>query len=575
MKRRGHSVRKAILLKKPGGKAKENRPAFAHPRDVIRCAAPPSPLPNPVHHTEHLNITHLAEAFRRECKGKKCKFENSKYFIFTLYNFTLDLLNSQTCGFAMQEKILVGHKLRRFRQSSGLSQTAMAEALDISPSYLNLLEHNQRPLTVPLLLRLGNSFDIDLKSFAEDDSPALMTDLAEVFADPILSTERVSRRELQDLITAAPSAARGMLSLFQAYRKVRDQLEFSSGDGRQAGGMNSPVELVRDTLQQANNYFAEVEEAAESYRGAIAGHDADDGSEQLLERVIRHTAADRHLRVRIIPADVMGGQLRRYDYHRGEILISEALRRSQRTFHLLVQLALISQSDRFDNMCDAHGVEEAAARSLFRSTLAGYFAGAVMMPYDRFLAAARDLRHDLDLLGRRFGASFEQVCHRLTSLNAPHARGIPFFFLRVDDAGNISKRLAAGGMQFAKNGGTCPRWNVHKAFRAPEKMLFQSAELPNGQRFFTIARTVSQNWAPPGEDSPEFAVALGCEIHHARDLVYADDVETTKRRGHDAIGIGCAVCERMDCTQRAHPPVGHDIRFDGNSRRVGLYNLEG
>ena len=575
MKRRGHSVRKAILLKKPGGKAKENRPAFTHPRDVIWCAAPPSPLPNPVHHTEHLNITYLPKAFRRECKGQKCKFENSKYFTFTLYKFTLDLLNSQTCGFAMQEKILVGHKLRRFRQSSGLSQTAMAEALDISPSYLNLLEHNQRPLTVPLLLRLGNSFDIDLKSFAEDDSPALMTDLAEVFADPILSTERVSRRELQDLITAAPSAARGMLSLFQAYRKVRDQLEFSSGDGRQAGGMNSPVELVRDTLQQANNYFAEVEEAAESYRGAIAGHDADDGSEQLLERVIRHTAADRHLRVRIIPADVMGGQLRRYDYHRGEILISEALRRSQRTFHLLVQLALISQSDRFDNMCDAHGVEEAAARSLFRSTLAGYFAGAVMMPYDRFLAAARDLRHDLDLLGRRFGASFEQVCHRLTSLNAPHARGIPFFFLRVDDAGNISKRLAAGGMQFAKNGGTCPRWNVHKAFRAPEKMLFQSAELPNGQRFFTIARTVPQNWAPPGEDSPEFAVALGCEIHHARDLVYADDVETTKRRGHDAIGIGCAVCERMDCTQRAHPPVGHDIRFDGNSRRVGLYNLEG
>ena len=141
MKRRGHSVRKAILLKKPGGKAKENRPAFTHPRDVIWCAAPPSPLPNPVHHTEHLNVTHLAKAFRRECKGKKCKFENSKYFTFTLYKFTLDLLNSQTCGVAMQEKILVGHKLRRFRQSSGLSQTAMAEALDISPSYLNLLEH--------------------------------------------------------------------------------------------------------------------------------------------------------------------------------------------------------------------------------------------------------------------------------------------------------------------------------------------------------------------------------------------------------------------------------------------------
>ena len=128
--------------------------------------------------------------------------------------------------------------------------------------------------------------------------------------------------------------------------------------------------------------------------------------------------------------------------------------------------------------------------------------------------------------------------------------------------------------QFAKNGGTCPRWNVHKAFRTPEKLLLQAAELPNGQRFFTIARTVPQNWSPPGEDAPEFAVALGCEIHHARDLVYADDIESAKRRQHDAIGIGCAVCERMDCTQRAHSPVGHDVRFDGNSRRVVLYNLE-
>ena len=319
----------------------------------------------------------------------------------------------------MQEKILVGHKLRRFRQSSGLSQTAMAEALDISPSYLNLLEHNQRPLTVPLLLRLGNSFDIDMKSFAEDDSPALMTELSEVFADPILSSERVSRRELQDLITAAPSAARSMLNLFQAYRKVRDQLEFSSGDGRQAGGVNSPVEQVRETLQQANNYFAEVEEAAQALREAVAGSDGGDTADRLLESVIRHAATDPRVRVRIISADVMNGQLRRYDYHRRELLISEALRRSQRTFHLLVQLALITQSDMFDQLCETHEVDDGAARSLFRSTLAGYFAGAVMMPYDGFLAAARELRHDLDLLGRRFGASFEQVCHRLTSLNAP------------------------------------------------------------------------------------------------------------------------------------------------------------
>ena len=227
-----------------------------------------------------------------------------------------------------------------------------------------------------------------------------------------------------------------------------------------------------------------------------------------------------------------------------------------------------------DELCSRHRLSDDAACSLFRMTLAGYFAAAVMMPYDGFLNAAKELRHDLDLLGRRFGASFEQVCHRLTSLNAPSNRGIPFFFIRVDDAGNISKRLAAGGMQFARNGGTCPRWDVHKAFRTPDRMRVQAAELPNGQKFFTIARTVPRLWAPAGEEAPEFAVALGCEIHHARDLVYADDLESGRRRQHDPIGIGCTVCERMDCTQRAHPPVGHEVRFDGHSRRLGLYDLD-
>lgn len=478
----------------------------------------------------------------------------------------------------MQEKILVGHKLRRFRQSAGLSQTAMAEALDISPSYLNLLEHNQRPLTVSLLLRLGSSFDIDMKAFGEDDSAALMGDLAEVFADPILAADRVSRREMQDLITAAPSAARAMLSLFQGYRKVRDQLEVSSGDGRHPPDFNTPVEHVRTALQMANNYFAELESVAAAFRTEVqtTGNMASDaGGEALLESLIRYANTALGLRVRIIPASVMGRQLRRYDHHRREILLSEALRRPQRQFHLLVQLALVARPEVLDSLCTEHGMSDESARSLFRTTLAGYFAAAVMMPYDAFLESARELRHDLDLLGRRFGASFEQVCHRLTSLNAPNARGIPFFFIRIDDAGNISKRLAAGGMQFAKNGGTCPRWDLHKAFRTPDQMRFQAAELPNGHRFFTIARTVPKLWAPAGEAAPEFAVALGCEMHHARDLVYADDFEAIKKRRHDPIGIGCSVCERMDCAQRAHPPVGHEVRFDGHTRRVGLYALDG
>lgn len=472
----------------------------------------------------------------------------------------------------MQEKILVGHKLRRVRQSLSLSQTAMAETLDISPSYLNLLEHNQRPLTVSLLLRLGNAFDIDLKDFAEDDSATLMTELSEVFADPLLAGERVTRREIQDMITAAPGGSRGVMMLFQAYRKVRDELEASSGDGRLGIDTTTPVERVRDVLQQANNYFADVEAAADTFRATLAGTDSLT-IDNVMERLTSFASATLGLRVRVMPVSIMGTQLRRHDHHRREILLSEALRRPQRQFHLLVQLGMLTQATLFDKLTGDHNLEEADSRSLFRITLAGYFAAAVMMPYDSFLEAAKELRYDLDLLGRRFGASFEQVCHRLTSMNAPASRGIPFFFIRMDDAGNISKRLAAGGMQFAKHGGTCPKWNVHKAFRSPEQLLFQASELPNGQKFLTIARTVPRLWSPSDEPAPEFAVALGCELHHARDIVYADQLETGKSRQLDPIGIGCAVCERMDCAQRAHPPVGHEVRFDSHLRRIGLYDL--
>ena len=184
------------------------------------------------------------------------------------------------------------------------------------------------------------------------------------------------------------------------------------------------------------------------------------------------------------------------------------------------------------------------------------------------------MRYDLDLLARRFDTSLEQVCHRLTTLIAPHMRGIPFFFVRVDDAGNISKRLAAAGMQFATHGGTCPKWAVHKAFRTPEKILTQAVELPGGQKFFTLARTVPPLWSATSGSTTEFAVALGCELHHARDITYADYLDISKPKQLELIGIGCAACERMDCTQRAHPPIGHELRFDGHMRRVGLYDLD-
>ena len=476
------------------------------------------------------------------------------------------------------QKILAGHKLRRLRQSIDLSQRSMAEILGISSSYLNLLEHNQRPLTAALLLRIGNNFDINLLEFAEDDNASLAVSATEVFSDPILADEPISRREIQDMVSAAPTAARGIIKLFQAYRSVRDELEATVGNSRDVKVIGNPVEQVRDILQKAHNYFPTLEEKAEELRLSLM---ADSGllqgvggaQEVDLGATIRHIKKAHNVTTRIMPVQVMQNQLRRYDMHRSEILISEILLRPQRVFHLLVQLAMIENEEIIEAVIKEYRQHDQQTLSLLKVTLAAWFAGAVMMPYQHFLESAKALRYDIDLLCRRFGTTFEQTCHRLTTLHAPNARGIPFAFIRTDDAGNISKRISAAGINFASHGGGCPKWAMHRAFRTPDKILVQAAELPNGQQILSMARSVSSQLSPAGKDAPEFTVALCCELHHAPEIIYADRLDLGKNKVLDPVGINCSVCERMDCTQRSHPPIGHELRFDGPMRRVGFYDL--
>jgi predicted transcriptional regulator/DNA-binding XRE family transcriptional regulator len=477
------------------------------------------------------------------------------------------------------DKILAGHKLRRLRQTLDLSQSVMAETLGISPSYLNLLEHNQRPLTAAILLKIGSSFNINIMEFAEDDTHSLVNNLSEIFTDPVMFEERVTRRDLQDMVTASPTASRAIIKLFQAYRSVRDELENNAGSQGTPQMLSNSVEHVRHILEKNNNYFAELEEQVLNLRHhiqtPISGISAKSMPQDVdFNALIAYIQTTQNISVRVMPADVMGANLRRYDHHRQDILISEVLRRPQRIFHLLVQYALIEQKQIITPLItDADQLTEQTL-SLMRITMAGYFAAAVMMPYSQFLHAAKSLRYDIDLVSRRFGVTFEQACHRLTTLNAPDEKGIPFAFVRIDDAGNISKRISAAGINFALHSGACPKWSVHRSFRNPEKTLVQAAELPNGQQVLSIARAVPPLLTVSSQSAPEFAIALGCELHHSSDIVYADHLDTGKNKMLDAVGVNCSVCERLDCTQRSHPPIGYELRFDSHMRRVGLYDLD-
>jgi predicted transcriptional regulator len=328
------------------------------------------------------------------------------------------------------------------------------------------------------------------------------------------------------------------------------------------------LDEVRDFISAQNNYFAALDEEAEAlHEEAVAGHD-----EPYL--ALRARLETRHkVKTRIAPIEVMENTLRRYDRHRQTIFLSELLDQPGRSFQLAYQLAYFEQMPAIEDIIVASGMESEETRTVARISLANYFAAAVLMPYAAFLKTAAVNQYDITLLGRRFGTSFEQVCHRLTTLQRPGARGIPFFLIRVDNAGNISKRFSAGGFHFARFGGTCPRWHVHDAFRIPGKISTQTVQMEDGTRYFSIARTVSRDNSGFGVPDNQFAIAMGCEIKHAEKLVYARGMNLENDEGDTPIGVNCRLCERRDCNQRASPSVNRELRLDEHVRGLSPFDF--
>jgi predicted transcriptional regulator len=327
----------------------------------------------------------------------------------------------------------------------------------------------------------------------------------------------------------------------------------------------NPIERVRDLIEANRNYFPELETAAEGLRDEL--NVAAEGLFAALASRLR----ERHsIITRIMPVDVMRETLRRFDRHRRQLLISELVDGSGRAFQLAFQVGLTEYSSAIETIVGRAGPLDDTTRRLYRITLANYFAAAAMMPYQPFHAAAESLGYDVSVLAQRFSAGFEQVCHRLTTLQRPNARGVPFFMLRVDNAGNVSKRFSSGTFPFSKFGGTCPLWNVHSTFDTPDRLLSQVIELPDGTRYFSIAQVVRRPVAPHPYPQPRFAIGLGCEIRHAAKLVYASGIDLEKSEG-TPIGVNCRLCERENCSQRAEPPITRTLILDENTRRVSSF----
>jgi hypothetical protein len=472
-----------------------------------------------------------------------------------------------------------GAKLRRLRQEHKLSQAQMAHRLEISPTYLNLLEHNQRPVTASVLLKLTRHFSVDIAQFTQDDEPRLLSDVMEALSDPLFDVHGIKAADVKELVTSFPTIGRAILTLYQAARgaqtKTGAEQQTESVDTT-AGELSSPLsgmpsEEVSDFLHVNNNHFPTLELAAESL-----WKDHGFSLEHLYQDLVRVLATRFAVNVAILSAEAMEDTLREYRPLHRQLRVSEMLPLASRVFQLAYQVGLLGWSDDIAALA-AHGkftTEEAAL--LARTALANYFAAAVMMPYGRFHEAARSSRHDLDVLQQRFGASFEQVCHRLTTLHRPNAEGVPFHLIRVDVAGNISKRFNGSGIQIARFGAACPRWNVYDAFSTPGMLRVQVSQMPDGSSYFCVAKTISPigrqtRIRPYGARITRLAIGLGCPLFHARDIVYADGLNVDDPTIITPIGVSCRICERTNCSERSMPSRNYKLMIDENRRGLSGY----
>lgn len=465
----------------------------------------------------------------------------------------------------VQRKLFLGARLKRLRRDRGLQQSAMAAQLGISPSYLNHLERNQRPVTVGILLRLAEVFDIDIKGFAAEGGEGSGAEqLAEIFSDGMFADLGITRSELLDLADNAPSVADGITRLYTAFRELHRH-----PPGEQTGGSDprvliTPETWVRDYIQAQRNHFPDLEEGAETLGGAL-------GDPLTVAEPLRRRLKEAYgVEVTVVPPESIDQASQVYDPQRRTLMLSSLLRPENRTFGIAYQLALLELHPIIARLLDAARPPDPGSRRLLHMSLANYAAGAIMMPYGKFLAAAEQHRYAIDRLCADFGANVEQVSHRFTTMGRQGARGVPFFMLRVDPAGNISKRYAGESFPFSHFGGTCPRWHLHRAFQTPGQTIRQLIETPDGQRFFTISRTIERPIRPDLRDDSLLAIGLGCDVRHANRIAYADGLDLVNTPA-TPVGPACAICPRVQCAYRATPPAGRMLAVHENRKTVSPY----
>ncbi|MEZ5743686.1 MAG: short-chain fatty acyl-CoA regulator family protein [Sphingomonadaceae bacterium] len=455
---------------------------------------------------------------------------------------------------AENRPLYIGPRLKRLRRELGLTQQAMADDLEISASYVALLERNQRPVTADMLLRLARTYALDIGDLASEDGAAYGERINAILRDPIFADIDLPALEVADLATNFPGVSEALLRLYGAYTREQQALARAPGAGDDEAA--DPIAESRAFIAAQGNYVDALDGRAE----ALANEVSKAGG-------LAEWIGQQGVRVRFLPPDVMSGSLRRFDRHNQQLLLSDALDSASRAFHMATHIAYTALRSEIGKLVRAAEFTTKTAETLARRTLAAYAAAALVMPYGKFLKAAKERGYDIESLSRQFGASFEQVANRLACMGRKGQEGISFFLLRIDEGGNVSKRLDGADFAYPVHGPGCPLWSVHAVFRTAGEIVPQWLEYPDGQRFFSLARTVRAGGGSFDTQRVVRALALVCKAEDAGELVYARGIAPAKADA-TPVGVTCRLCHRAACAARSEPPIGREILPDDFRRGV-------
>ena len=468
----------------------------------------------------------------------------------------------------------IGSKIRKERRTRGLSQSELSKKLDISPSYLNLIESGRRTITVPLLIKIGNELGISLKDLTLESNKRILSDIMDVLSNDIFDDLDITNQETTEFISSNPNIAKAMLALNDSYKSFKEDMQnrLESMDINSTVVENPqrlPVEIVSDFLQDNKNYFHSIELSAEILREKV-GLDIGPniGSGLKLTNYLKNA---HNVIVKITPASEELKSVRSYNIKNKNFQLSEMLTYTSRNFHLAYQVASLESEDVINKIIDEHHIESDEVKPLLKISLLNYFAAAMMMPYDNFLNNAKLYKYDIEILMHHYACSFEQVAHRLTNMQRPGNEGVPFHFLKADIAGNVSKRFSLSGIHIPRHGGSCPRWNVYTAFLNPGRIHPQISRMPDGRVYFCIARAYEKGVEKHGMPKSFVSIGLGCDIQYSKELVYSQGMDLENKKLQTPIGVSCRICPRVECQQRAFPPLDKELKLDINYRGTSPY----